>query len=248
MDRFSHKHALVTGAASGIGRAMVLALAGEGAFVHMVDCNEEGLQSLEQQFPKNLTACPCDLSDLNQWKATLRSISSLDVLIHSAAISLPTSLSLRDDPHWNRIWAINFEAVLESCRHAVEVMSDGGKIVHISSIQTRLYERGGLAYAVAKAGLEQLTRGLAVELAPRRILVNAVAPGYVDTAMSRASGVNELETDWFQERFIQQARIPLQRAAQPEEIARIVLFLASSENTYVTGQILCADGGLTLTL
>jgi NAD(P)-dependent dehydrogenase (short-subunit alcohol dehydrogenase family) len=89
---------------------------------------------------------------------------------------------------------------------------------------------------------------LAVELAPVGILVNAVAPGFVDTPMSRATGVNELETEWFKNQFVKNGRIPLRRAAASEEIADGVLFLAARTNSYVTGHVLVMDGGLTLTL
>ncbi len=96
--------------------------------------------------------------------------------------------------------------------------------------------------------MEQLTRCSAVELAPYGILVNAVAPGFVDTPMSRASGVNELETDWFRNNYIASGRIPLGRPARPEEMVGAVFFLAGPENTYITGQVVTVDGGLTLTL
>ncbi len=246
--RFSGKHALVTGAASGIGRAITLALAAEGALVRAVDCNEAALAALTCQAAENLFPSLCDLADRVAWRRLLLEAPAPDILVNSAAISLPTEPALRNDPAWDDTFAVNFDAIVESCRRAAETMPDGGRIINLSSIQGRLYERGSLAYGVAKAAVEQLTRGMAVELAPRGILVNAVAPGFVDTAMSRANGVNELETDWFRDHYLASGRIPLQRPAQPEEIARIVLFLASPENSYISGQIITADGGLSLTL
>lgn len=244
--RFLEKQALVTGAASGIGRAVALALAAEGARVHAVDRDETGLASLV--CTENLTISPCDLADRSAWRRTLRALPPPEILVNSAAVSLPSSPCMRDDPAWEQTFAVNFDALVEACKDAVERMPENGRIINLSSIQGRLYERGNLAYGVAKAAVEQLTRGMAVELAPRKILVNAVAPGFVNTAMSRASGINELETEWFQERYIAQGRIPLRRPAQPEEIACVVLFLASPENTYLTGQIITVDGGLSLTL
>jgi len=95
--------------------------------------------------------------------------------------------------------------------------------------------------------MDQLTRTLAVELAPHNILVNGVAPGFVDTAMSVVNGVNELETDTFRDLYVKRRRIPLARASQPDEIARVILFLAGPENTYITGQTVVVDGGLSIT-
>jgi len=246
--RFSGKEALVTGAASGIGRAVALALAAEGARVRAVDRNKAGLEALVHLAPENVTPIVCDLADGFAWRRLLDSLPPPEILVNSAAVSLPTSPSTPDDPAWEQTFAVNFRAIVESCKDAAERMPEGGRIINLSSVQGRLYERGNLAYGVAKAAVEQLTRGMAVELAPRKILVNAVAPGFVDTAMSRAGGVNELETDWFRERYVEQGRIPLRRPAQPEEIAHVVLFLASPENTYLTGQIITVDGGLSLTL
>jgi 3-oxoacyl-[acyl-carrier protein] reductase len=101
---------------------------------------------------------------------------------------------------------------------------------------------------MAKSALNQFCRGLAVELAPRRILVNAIAPGFINTEMSvRSDGVNELDTDWFRDNYVAGHHLPLRRAGRPEEIAGVAAFLAGPDSTYITGQLLTVDGGLTIT-
>ena len=125
--------------------------------------------------------------------------------------------------------------------------SSGGRIVNVSSINAFLGLLQSSHYNTAKGAVDQLTRCLAVEWAPYGILVNGVAPGYVDTPMSIVDGVNELETEEFQEIYVRRRRIPLARAAQPQEIAEVVAFLASDRCTYMTGHTIVVDGGLTVT-
>jgi NAD(P)-dependent dehydrogenase (short-subunit alcohol dehydrogenase family) len=123
-----------------------------------------------------------------------------------------------------------------------------GRIISITSIKDTLGERESLAYDIAKGGLAQATRTLAVELGPDGVLVNAVAPGYVSTDMSMIDGVNELETDWFKSNFLDSGRLPLGRAAEPHEVAACVAWLAGDESSYVNGAVFRIDGGLSVTL
>jgi 3-oxoacyl-[acyl-carrier protein] reductase len=108
--------------------------------------------------------------------------------------------------------------------------------------------KGSSAYGVAKAAITQFTRSLAAELAPRNILANTIAPGFVNTPMSvKADGQNEVDTEWFKDNYIKYDHLPLKRAARPEEIAGIAWFLAGPDSSYMTGSVLTADGGLTIT-
>lgn len=249
MKRFAGTKALVSGGGTGIGRATALALAEQGARVTIAGLEDAALREVASHFPKQITPVVCDVSHAKQWTSLISSLFDLDVLVNNAAISIPTDIFDPADPSWAAVLNINFEGTLNGARAAAQIMKGrGGRIVNVTSVHGTLCELKSAAYGVGKAALNQLTRCLAVELASFNILVNAIAPGFVDTPMSRATGINELETDWFQENFIKNGRIPLRRAAQPDEIAQAILFLASSENTYVTGQVVTVDGGLTLTL
>jgi NAD(P)-dependent dehydrogenase (short-subunit alcohol dehydrogenase family) len=122
-----------------------------------------------------------------------------------------------------------------------------GRVVNITSIHGRFAAEAAIAYAVAKGGLEQATRNLAVDLAPHGILVNAVAPGFISTRLSVVDGVHERDTDWFQAVYVEHGKLPLRRHAEPDEVAASVVWLASERNTYITGQVLGVDGGLSVT-
>jgi 3-oxoacyl-[acyl-carrier protein] reductase len=134
------------------------------------------------------------------------------------------------------------------CRALVPLIEDGGRIIHITSIHYERVANGSSAYGMAKAAITQLTKSLAIELAWRNILVNAIAPGFVNTPMSiKAGGKNELESEWFKNNYIKYDHLPLKRAAEPEEIAGVVWFLAGADASYITGSIITVDGGLTIT-
>ena len=132
-------------------------------------------------------------------------------------------------------------------RTAVPLMKPGGRVIHITSIHGTHTEAGASAYSMAKAALNQYCRSMAIDLAPKGILVNAIAPGFVETPMSIVDGVSELESEWFKQNYAEGHHLPLRRAGQPEEIAGVAFFLAGPDATYLTGQVLTVDGGLTIT-
>jgi 3-oxoacyl-[acyl-carrier protein] reductase len=155
-----------------------------------------------------------------------------------------------DEPlvNWRQPFDTMVNGAVQMTRLAVPLMKDGGRIIHVTSIHGERAEAGASAYAMAKAALNQFCRGLAVELAPRNILVNAIAPGFVSTEMSvRPDGTNELETEWFRTNYVSGHHLPLRRAGRPEEIAGVAAFLAGPDSSYMTGQVLTVDGGLTIT-
>src|SRR5260221_8674474 len=127
-----------------------------------------------------------------------------------------------------------FEGGVSTTRACVPLMPDGGRIIHVTSIHGERAEAGSSAYAMAKAALNQFCRALALELAPRGILVNGIAPGFIDTEMSVGpDGVNELETEWFRQNYVAGHHLPLRRAGRPEEIAGVAAFLAGPDATYL---------------
>ena len=125
--------------------------------------------------------------------------------------------------------------------------ADSGRIVNVTSVHASNGELASLAYDTAKAGLEAATRSLAIELGPAGVLVNSVAPGFTRTRMSVVDGVDELESEWFRQIYLDHGRLPLRRAAEPAEIAATVSHLVSPGNTYLTGQRIVVDGGLLVT-
>jgi len=247
MTLLDGRSALVTGSANGIGRAIAERLALEGAQVAAVD-----VEPVPDLGPR-VHALRWDLSETETLEALVAEAESavgpLDVLVNNAGVfepSLAVDLGLES---YRRVLAVNLDApVFLASRAARGMVERGyGRIVNITSIHGRFGEELALSYDVAKGGLEQATRTLAVELSRHGVLVNAIAPGFVATRMSVVDGVNELESEWFENVYIRNGKLPLRRYALPDEVAEHVGWLASERNTYVTGQVLTVDGGLTVT-
>lgn len=241
------RSALVTGAAHGIGRAIAERLAAEGARVAAVD-----IEDVPDLGP-SVQALRWDLAETESLEGLLdaaeAAVGPLDVLVNNAGVfepALAVDLTLAS---YNRVLAVNLHApVFLASRAARGMIARGyGRIVNITSVHGRFGEELALSYDVAKGGLEQATRTLAVELSRHGVLVNAVAPGFVSTRMSVVDGKDELESDWFTDVYVKYGKIPIRRCAMPEEIAEHVAWLSSERNTYLTGQVLTVDGGLTVT-
>jgi NAD(P)-dependent dehydrogenase (short-subunit alcohol dehydrogenase family) len=234
------KHALVTGAANGIGKAVAERFRVEGGTVSGVDV-EDGA---DFRF---------DLSESERLNDLVEAVEAangpLDVLCSVAGIFDPAWAVEMTLEQYRRVLSVNLDApILLAALCGKGMASRGyGRIVSITSIHARFGEEQSLAYDVSKAGLEGGTRTLAIELGPYGVLVNALAPGFVSTRMSIVNGQNELESEWFRTVYLENRKLPLRRAAQPEEIAAHAAWLCSAENTYVTGQSLGVDGGLSVT-
>lgn len=173
---------------------------------------------------------------------------SIQALVNSVGVSAPQCILTPSFEQWKQPLDVMLDGAVHICRQLVPKMNDGGRIVHITSIHYERVMNGSSAYGMAKAALTQYTRSLALELAPRGILANAVAPGFVNTPMSvKEDGVNELETEWFRDNYIHYGHLPLKRAATPEEVAGVAWFLAGPDASYITGSVVTVDGGLTIT-
>jgi 3-oxoacyl-[acyl-carrier protein] reductase len=247
MSLLAGRTALVTGGANGIGRAIVECFVSEGAKVALVDREQAG--DLDGPVESFLF----DLSDTEGLDGLVdlveAAVGKLDVLVNNAGIyepALAVDLSLES---YRRVLAVNLDAPVLLARRAARGMVERGygRIVSITSIHGQFGEESGLSYDVAKSGLNQATRTLAIELGRHGVLVNAVAPGFVATRMSVVDGKDELESEWFRDVYVKYGKLPLRRAAEPSEIARHVAWLASQENTYLTGQVVTVDGGVTVT-
>jgi 3-oxoacyl-[acyl-carrier protein] reductase len=247
MKLLDERRALVTGGANGIGRAIVERFVAEGAAVATVDVEPaDGLDA-------NVLAIQRDLAQTDDLDSLVDEVEAklgpLDVLVNNAGVYEPAQAVELSIESYRRVLAVNLDAPIFLATRAARGMIERGygRIVNITSIHGRFGEELALSYDAAKGGLEQATRTLAIELSRHGVLVNAVAPGFVSTRMSVVDGVNELDSEWFNDIYVRYGKLPMRRYAQPSEIAAQVAWLASSENSYVTGQVLTVDGGVTVT-
>lgn len=244
---------IITGASSGIGKATAIRFAEDGYDVCLNSRREPLLKELAAKLlPGDHLICPGDYSDpqmIQRMNDTIRDRwGHVDVLVNSAGVIAEAHVIDSPLEEWRRTLDTLLEGATRVTRLVVPFMSHGGRIIHITSIHGERVERGFSAYAVAKAALNQYCRALALELAERNILVNAIAPGFIDTPMSIApDGTNELHTDWFRANYIEGRHLPLRRPGRPEEVAGVARFLAGPDATYITGQVIAVDGGLNIT-
>lgn len=246
------KRVLITGAASGIGKATTIRFAAEGWEVCLVDLREDPLKEVYAALPAGRhLLCPGACEDPHTAEAVRKTIQGewgrLDALVNSAGVFVTADILETPLEAWRRPFEMMFMGAVQMSRLAASLMPNGGRIVHITSIHAERVEQNASAYALAKASINHYCRALALELARRDILVNAIAPGFVDTPMSFVNGVNELESEWFRRNYIEGHHLPLRRVARPEEIAGVVFFLCGPDSSYITGQVIHVDGGLTIT-
>jgi NAD(P)-dependent dehydrogenase (short-subunit alcohol dehydrogenase family) len=243
MKDFTGQVVVVTGGANGIGKATSELFVELGAQVVVFDReqpeNKAGIDNLM-----------IDLGNLGNLEIAIADVvkkyGRIDVLVNVAGVSIPnTILDLEVDKYFTTL-DINLHAPIFLIKHVGKIMikQSYGRIVNLTSIHGRLSEPTSTAYDISKAGLEAATRTAALEFAEFGVLVNAVAPGFVSTRMSIVNGEDEMDSDWFKEVYIKNKRLPIARPALPVEIAHVITWLASSSNTYVTGQTLTVDGGL----
>jgi gluconate 5-dehydrogenase len=247
----SGKVALVTGAYRGLGFAIAQGLARAGASVVLnarrIEAVEPAARALTAQSLKASTAI-FDVTDRDAVRAAVTAIESehgrIDVLVNNAGIQRRGALADFSQQDWDDIIATNLTApfVVSQAVLPGMIARKSGKIVHIASLMSELARPSVVPYTAAKGGVRQLTRGMAVELAPHNIQVNAIAPGYFATEMNRALIDNAEFNSWVCK------RTPAGRWGQPDELAGTAVFLASSASNYITGQLLIVDGGMSVAL
>lgn len=247
------KKVIVLGGSSGIGKAIAERFAKEGWWVIVGSSNLAAVQTVVDNLEgEGHVAAQADVSSDEQMENLKQLVQekfgTFHVLINSVGISKSVPVLDSDFSEWDRSLQVMLYGAVKACRALVPLMEDGGRIIHITSIHHERVANGSSAYGMAKAAITQLTRSLAVELAPRNILANTIAPGFVDTPMSvKADGKNELDSEWFKDNYIRYDHLPLKRAAKPEEIAGVAWFLAGPDASYMTGTVVTVDGGLTIT-
>jgi NAD(P)-dependent dehydrogenase (short-subunit alcohol dehydrogenase family) len=255
--RLQDRVALVTGAARGIGLAAARALAEEGARTLMCDRDEEVLQGAAADLRKDGLTAQAVKADVSSQASIAQAVAAavsawarLDILVSNAAITDDTPFESLSAERWHQVMNVNLDSVLYGAQAAMPHLrrSPCASIVNVASIQGLRGQPNAMAYATAKGAVVNLTRCMAVDFGPLGVRVNAIAPGYIDTRMALMHGnVHEHQTDWFQDVFIKHGRLPLRRPGKAEDVAGPILFLASDDSRYVTGQVLVVDGGLTCT-
>ena len=237
--------AIVTGAAKGIGKAIAVTFLREGAAVVIIDSDKERLEpfrgEIGKDYQKGLTIV-CDItksSDVKEMVARVhKKFGRVDILVNNAGIIRRGTIETVTEEDWDRVIEVNLKGTFNCCKAVVEIMKkqNYGKIVNVSSIAGKLGDiTSAPGYGPSKAGVDALTKTLARQLAPHGINVNGVAPHAIETEMS---------AQWSEERRREIiASIPLGRLGKPEDVAEAVLFLASDEASFITGEILDVNGG-----
>ena len=245
-EKTENRVALITGAARGIGATIALALAAEGTDIAVVDYGEKS--AAEETLAKiaergvRVAYYRCDVSDFAAAKATadavVKDFGKIDILVNTAGVTADKLLVRMEEEDWDRVININLKGCFNMIKHVTPYMMRKryGRIVSISSVVGLMGNAGQANYSASKAGIIGLTKTVAKEFAPRGVTANAVAPGFIKTAMTEALSEEQKQAMY--------KLIPLGKLGETEDIAEAVLFLVSDRARYITGEVLRVDGGM----
>lgn len=239
------KTVLITGGTSGIGLAIAECFASQGAQVTVFGTNPEkgalALESIQQKAPGSSPRfLAVNVSDYQKVDEAIASLGKLDILVNCAGITRDGLLMKMNEEDWDAVLNVNAKSCFNTCKAVIRQMlkARSGKILNIASVVGLVGNPGQVNYAASKGAVIAMTKALALEVAPRNIQVNCIAPGFITTAMTDALTEDQREAIL--------KRIPLGRMGLPEEVAKAALFLASSFADYITGQVITVDGGMVM--
>ncbi|HNR67108.1 MAG TPA: 3-oxoacyl-[acyl-carrier-protein] reductase [bacterium] len=247
MNELQDQVALVTGAARGIGRTIALKFAENGAHLVLSDLDLAGAEGVAREIEalgRQAISVEADVSNLEQAdqlvKRAIEHWGRIDILVNNAGITRDSSLIRMDESQWDMVIRVNLKGTFNCLKAATRPMmkQKKGRIINISSVVGVMGNAGQANYAASKAGVIGLTKSAAKELAGRNILVNAVAPGFIETEMTLALPEKIIEN--------YKTLIPLQRLGRPEDVAEVCVFLAGPHSSYITGQVIHVDGGMVM--
>ena len=244
MFNLSGKNALVTGASGGIGGAIAKALAKQGAKIVLSGTKEEALVALASEIGDQAVILPCDLGNAEATDSLFGQAESklgqIDILVNNAGLTRDTLAVRMKDEDWQRVLDVNLTAAFRLSRAALKSMMKrrSGRIIGITSVVGHIGNAGQANYCAAKAGMIGMTKAMAQEVAARGITVNCVAPGFIATAMTAALPESHMQ------KLL--AAIPAGRVGLGDDVAAAVIFLASNEASYITGQTLHVNGGMAM--
>lgn len=240
--RFKARVAVVTGGGSGIGAACCRLLVAEGANVLVLDCNGQAAENVAATLGSAASPAAVDVTSeaevQNAMRAFAERFGTIHVLVNNAGVAVRRSASELDDEDWRRVIDVNLRGAFLCSKHAVpHIARQGGSIIHMASVVGITGVRNRAAYSASKGGLVALTRNMAMDYAQSAVRVNCVCPGFVRTPFTKA-----LLADPEREARLTSLH-PLGRIGEPDDIAKTVLFLASDDSSWITGQVIAVDGG-----